>query len=325
MNISKEVRIGALFIVALVLFFIGFYFLKGASLFSNNNKYYCYFADVDGLQNSATVQIHGLSVGQVSKMELAPGRGVKVEMSMSRKIELPEGSVANLTSSDLLGGRIIEVALGRGPGVIPPRGELAPSAEPSAIDKVTAELTPRLRQLRNTIVIVDSALRGVNNLVGAQNQQAIAIAIQSIKATAQNLSTLSSALGSESGQIHSIVSNASSFTASLAKSNDTIRGILSNAAVASRQLANAPLERTIKDLQKATDQLQLMATQINSTDGTLGMLINSKELYNNLNGSVSSLRGLTEDLKANPKRYLNFSVFGSGGSASGKQKTKKKK
>jgi phospholipid/cholesterol/gamma-HCH transport system substrate-binding protein len=79
-------------------------------------------------------------------------------------------------------------------------------------------------------------------------------------------------------------------------------------------MANAPIQRTLTDLQKTTDQLQGVVNKINNGQGTLGMLINNKDLYNNLNGSVSSLRSLTEDLKAHPNRYLNFSVFGSGGS-----------
>lgn len=321
MRISKEVRIGFLFIVALVLFFIGFYFLKGASLFSNNNKYYCYFSDIDGLQNSANVQIRGLGVGQVSKMELQ-GNRVKVEMTLSKKVQLLEGTVANLSSSDLLGAKVIELAPGAGPGIIPNRGAVPTGTEPSAMDKLTGELAPRLRELKNTITILDSALRGVNSMVNQKNREAISGAIQSIKKTADNLSMFSTSLGTEASHISAIVANANSFTGNLAKSNDTINRILANASIASKQLADAPLKRTITDLQHATAQLEDVAKKINSKEGSLGLLINDKELYNNLNGSVSSLSALTGDMKANPKRYLNFSVFGG---SKDKKKTKKTK
>lgn len=321
MRISKEVRIGILFIVALVLFFVGFYFLKGASLFSNNNKYYCYFSDIDGLQNSASVQIHGLAVGQVSRMELK-GSQVKVEMTLNKKYQLPEGTVANLTSSDLLGAKVLELAPGTGTGIIPNRGTVATGTEPSAVDKLTGELAPRLKELKNTITILDSALRGVNSMVNVKNREAIDGAIQAIKRTADNLSVLSTSLKGEAGQISSIVTNANKFTANLAKGNDTINRILANVSAVSRQVADAPLKRTMTDLQRVSSQLDDVAKKINSKEGSLGLLINDKELYENLNGTVTSLNALTGDMKANPKRYLNFSVFGG---STGKKKSKKQK
>jgi phospholipid/cholesterol/gamma-HCH transport system substrate-binding protein len=324
MRISKEVRIGILFIVALVLFFVGFSFLKGANLFSNNNKYYCYFSDIDGLQNSASVQIHGLAVGQVSHMELQ-GRQVKVEMTLNKKYQLPAGTVANLTSSDLLGAKVIELAPGTGPGIIQNQGTVGAGTEPSAMDKLTNELAPRLRELKNTITILDSALRGVNTMVNERNREAISGAIQAIKRTADNLSDLSTSLKGESGEIASIVTNANKFTSNLAKGNDTINSILANVSAVSKQLADAPMKRTITDLQHATAQLEDVTRKINNKEGSLGLLVNDKELYNNLNGTVASLTALTGDMKANPKRYLNFSVFGGGSGSSAKKKEKKKK
>jgi phospholipid/cholesterol/gamma-HCH transport system substrate-binding protein len=310
MTISKEVRIGLLVTVAVVLFFIGFYFLKGANLFSNTYSYYCVYPDVDGLQNSANVQVNGLNVGHVTHMNLIEGQRIKVEININRTIQLPEGTVATLTSSDLLGAKVIQLVPGNGPGVVQPNGTIPSRADASLTDKLGEELTPRLRELKNTIVLLDSALRGVNGLLSTDNQRAISGAIQSIKATSDNLSQMSKTLSAETGDLTAIVRNTNSFTANLAKSNDTIQHILSNASNVSRQMANAPIQRTLTDLQKTTDQLQGIVNKVNNGQGSLGMLINNKDLYNNLNGSVTSLRNLTEDLKANPGRYLNFSVFG---------------
>ncbi|MES2701395.1 MAG: MlaD family protein [Bacteroidota bacterium] len=312
MYISKEVRIGFLVTTAIVIFFTGFYFLKGADLFSNNFKYYAYYPDIDGLQPSANIQIKGLNVGHVTKMELAGERGVKVQITVSKKVKLPQGTVANLASPDLLGGKVIQLVPGPGPGTLSPESELASANGGNAVDKLTNELSPRLRELKGTIVVLDSALRGVNALMSADNQAAISAAIKSIKTTADNLALVSNALGHESGAIAGIVRDAGAFTSTLAKSKDTIQRILANASTATRQMANAPIQRTIADLQKATDQLQSVVNKVNSSQGSLGMLINNKDLYNNLNGSVTSLRDLTNDMKAHPKRYLNFSVFGGG-------------
>ena len=98
MSLSKEARIGLLVTISLVIFFIGFYFLKGADIFSNEREYYCYYNNVDGLLNSANVQIKGLNVGHVAHMQLENGKGVRVSIMVDKSIALPEGSVASLQS-----------------------------------------------------------------------------------------------------------------------------------------------------------------------------------------------------------------------------------
>ena len=314
MTISKEVRIGLLVTVAVVLFFIGFYFLKGANLFSNTNSYYAIYSDVDGLQSSANVQVNGLNVGHVTHMELVEGQRVKVEIAINRTISLPQGTVCNLASSDLLGAKVIQLIPGTGTGVISPQSVIPSHSDAGLADKLADELTPRLRELKNTITLLDSALKGVNGLVSKENTKAISGAIQSIKATADNLAQVSGVLGQESAQVTSIIRNANSFATGLARQNDTIQRIVNNASAVSRQMANAPIQKTVTDLQKTTDQLQGIVNKINNGHGTLGALINNRDLYDNLNGSVTSLRNLTDDLRAHPSRYVNFSVFGGGGS-----------
>jgi phospholipid/cholesterol/gamma-HCH transport system substrate-binding protein len=310
MNISKEVRIGILFVLSVLVFFIGFYFLKGASLFSSNKEYYCYYNSVEGLANSANVQIRGLNVGRVTRMDLEGGR-VKVELTVDKKVNIPEGTLASISGADLLGSKVIKLDPGPGPAMLPPGATLATASEVGLMDKVSDELTPRLAELKRTIILLDSALMSVNILMGATNQKAIADALVSIKVTSDNLARLSSAFNST--EINGIVHNAHSITTNLAKSNDTIQRILSNVSRISGQLAGAPLQKTMTELQSASVQLHGIADKINNSNGSLGLLINNKDLYNNLNGSVSSLHALMDDIKANPRRYINVSVFGGKG------------
>ncbi len=314
MSISKEVRIGLLVSSALVIFFSGFYFLKGSDLFSKEKEYYVYYPTVDGLQKSSMVQIKGINVGQVTNLELAAEKGVKVTMSIHQDINLTEGTVASLAQSDLLGTKVINLQLGASTNLIKEKAEIVGEKSGGVVDKITDELTPRLNELKGTISSFNTTLENVNSLVGEENQKAISLAVQSLKTTAENLSQLSSAINKESAQISGIIRNTNSITGNLAKSNDTVQRILSNVNRISAQLANAPIQKTIADLQKTTAELQSMMEKINSNKGSLGMLVNDKELYNNMNKSVKSLTNLTDDLKAHPGRYINISVFG------GKQK-----
>ncbi len=310
MTISKEVRIGLLVAIAGVIFFAGFSFLKGSDVFSSESEFYCYYPSVDGLQKSSIVQVKGINIGQVADMELAGEKGVKVILSIHNSVKIPEGTIANLASSDLLGTKVIRLDMGKGPATMPAKSVLESKKDGSMVDKLSGELTPRLEELKGTIIAFNQALNNVNALVGDENQKAITGAIQSLKATSDNLAHLSAAIDKESGQISSILRNANSVTANLAKSNDTVQRILSNTSRITGQLANAPIQKTLADLQKTTAQLQSIMDKINNNQGSLGMFINNKDAYNNLNNSLKSITNLTDDLKARPSRYINVSVFG---------------
>jgi phospholipid/cholesterol/gamma-HCH transport system substrate-binding protein len=310
MSVSREVRIGLLVSIAIVVFFTGFYYLKGSSLFSNDKIYYCVYDDIEGLQNSAAVQLRGMNVGHISQIKLQDNSGVVVAITMSKRIMVLQGTKAVLAQSDLLGGKIIKLEPGNGPGIVNDGATLAGVKEGGAIESISGELTPRLKELKGTIATLNTTLANVNNIVGEENQKKMGEAIQSIKVTADNLAKLTATINGESGQITGMIRNANSVTANLAKNNDTIQHILSNVNAMSRQLANAPIEKTFTELHSVTSELQGLMKKINNNSGSLGMLINDKAMYNNLNSTLQSLNTLLTDLKSHPGRYINVSVFG---------------
>ncbi|GAA4463430.1 MlaD family protein [Nemorincola caseinilytica] len=310
MTISKEVRIGVLVAASIVIFFAGFYFLKGSDVFSSDKEYYCYFNTASGLAEASTVEIKGLSVGKVTKMELAGAKGVKVTLSVHNDVTLPKGTVANLTSSGLLSGKVISLDLGSGPGEEAEGATLPSTKGADVMDQVSGELTPRLEELKETIASFNVTLARVNAMLNEENKEAIASTLRSLKTTSENLAHMSATFDKESAQITGIIRNANSITGSLAKSNDTIQRIISNTNRITSQLANAPLQKTIADLEKTAVELQAIMKKVNNGEGSLGLLVNDKELYKNLNGSLKSITNLTDDLKARPGRYINISVFG---------------
>ncbi len=311
MKISKEVRIGVLVTVAILIFFIGFNFLKNSSLFSKEKEYYCFYGNVDGLQSSSSVLVSGLVVGHVSHMELITGKGVRVTIAVRKEVEIPVGTTASLKSLDLLGTKAIKLEPGAGPGTLKDGAELVAVREGGTVDNIAAEVTPRLKELKSTITNFDAVLTNVNTLINAQNQDQIAQALRSINNSAKNIELLTQALAKESVEITAILHNAKSITGNLESQNDTIKHIMANINKITRQIGDAPIEKTISDLQGTIAQLKEITEKVNKGEGSLGMFINDKDTHRNLNNTMKSLDSLMIDMKAHPSRYINVTIFGS--------------
>jgi len=310
MSLSKEARIGILATVSLVVFFLGFSFLKGTSVFSNEKEYYCIYSDVQGLQNSAAVQVRGLNIGHVSGTKLLDGKGVRVTITINKSVEIPAGTTASLASLDLLGTKIIRLDLGPGPNMIAAKTELPTTQEPGMLDNITDQVTPLIKSLRKTVSALDTVIAGVNVIAGPDNRQVISDAIKSVKMTADNLVSISAEINKENGEVSNIVHNTSKFSNALAKSSDTMQQLVSNLNNVSGQMAHSPIQKTLTELEATSAQLKEVMTKINSGQGSMGLMVNNKDLYNNLTSSLSTLDKLMTDIKAHPKRYINVSVFG---------------
>ena len=310
MSFSKEARIGLLAIISLVVFFIGFYFLKGSDLFANEKEYFSYYSNVDGLVNSAGVEIRGLNVGRISSIRLAGNKGIKVGILVEKNIDIPEGTVATIAPNDLLGNKIIRLDLGHGSALLKEGTTLPSSEEVGIVDNVSNQISPLINSLRKTVSALDTVIAGVSLLVSRNNTETINKAIQSINVTSDNLAHISTILGKEGDEMAGIVHNTNSFTANLAKNNDTIQHIISSLNSVTSQLAKAPIQKTFSELQSTTTQLKGILDKINNNEGSLGLVVNNKDLYNNLNSSLLSLQKLMEDMRTHPSRYINVTIFG---------------
>ena len=310
MSLSREVRIGMLVTIALIVFFTGFYFLKGSDILSSDRTYYCYYTSVDGLLNAAPLEIRGLNVGSVSALGLEGGKGVKVTFHVHKSIPLPVGTIATVIPDGFLGNKKIRLDLGSGPGIIEGHSVLASAEEAGLVDNMTDQMTPLMTSLRKTVNALDTVIAGVKLITSSENARAITYSLNAIKLTVDNLAALSGTLKNENDEIKSIIHNTNSITASFAKNNDTVRRILSNFNNVSAQLANSHIQKTFSDLQGSVSQLQGIMNKVNSNEGSLGLLINNKDLYNNMNSSIKSLDKLMTDLKEHPSRYINVTIFG---------------
>jgi phospholipid/cholesterol/gamma-HCH transport system substrate-binding protein len=309
MTLSKEARIGLLVSVAILILFTGFYFLRGANLFSRENTYTCYFTNVQGLQPSAAVQIKGLGVGRVSEIKLE-GTKVKVLITVSKNTPVPQGTIAKLASADLLGSKVIALELGNSTAIVEDEGVLPTAIEGGLIDNISTEISPLIKDIRMVVARLDTTVISINGILNEETQTKLNSSIASLEVTMNNFSQLSQKLNNESGELQSIIRNANSITTNLSNNNERISNILKNAETTTNQLSRAPIEATVNDLQAAANQLQGVINKINTNQGSLGMLVNDKELYTNLSASLTSLNNLMADLKAHPSRYINVTIFG---------------
>lgn len=310
MRFSKEVKIGALVAVSLLVFFAGFYFLKGSNLFSGEKEYYAYYDNVQGLQSSSAVQVKGLGVGRVGNIELLDSDKVRVTMTVDKDVLIPVGTAAELASADLLGTKIIRLKLGSGTQMVEDGATLPASIEGGIIDNLSLELSPLILDLRHVITTLDTVLIGVSGVLNEQTANSLANTVTSLDVTMKNFSELSVKLNNESEQLASIIRNANSISTNLANNNQSIENIIKNAEKTTNNLSGAPIQETMKELESAAQQLDGILRKINNNEGSLGMVVNDKQLYNNLTTTMKSLNDLMADINARPWRYINVTIFG---------------
>ena len=312
MKISNETKVGVLTITALTILILGFNFLKGKSLFTHTKKIYAVFSDLGTLEKSNEVKINGLPIGAVyEKKELDKDvSAIVVTINLSREVNIPVNSVAYIGSS-LVGASYIVIEKGNSTQYLKLGDTLKTRMENGILGDVKAQLNPTLSKVRDVLDSLKGTLSGVNKIFNAENKG-------NIMQTMANLNKASSALNglldNQTGPLAKTLNNASELTADLKKNTENINSTISNAKLASEKLAALDLKPTIDSLNTMISQLKSTAarisTMMSSKEGTLGALINDKTLYDQLKNTILSAEILLDDLRTNPKRYVNISVFG---------------
>jgi phospholipid/cholesterol/gamma-HCH transport system substrate-binding protein len=296
MKFRKEYKIGI--IVTLIIFFFlwGYNFLKGRNLFSSYNYYYACFADVDGLQESATVDVNGLVVGLVSDIDFVSGRldSLMVEIAVKKKLKIPKNTAVMLNSG-LLKGKSIGLMLGNGK-LAANKDTLRSMVVPGVMDKID----PIAAKLDRTIDSINLTLKVVQNTLDSATQA-------NVRNIVANLEQL---VVSERLKISLILSNFESVSSNLKKNNDDISLLLSNLTAFSKTLAASDVKTTVDNANHSLAQLHSLLEGINDGQGTLGQLARNDSVYVFLQRSLEDLDELLVDLRENPKKYVHFSLFG---------------
>jgi phospholipid/cholesterol/gamma-HCH transport system substrate-binding protein len=314
-KLKKEVKVTLVFFVTLLLFIWGVNFLKGTDLFSSKRKFYAVYDNIDGLMVANPVQINGLKVGIVSKIDFAEDNSgkIEVELTIDNSIGIPKNSVAEIASPDLLGGKVVRIILGSGP-MAENKDRFTGRVQLAMTDKMLAEINPIKLKAESMISSLDTILLSVKSVFNAQNQQNLATSFNHIQLTLEHLSstmeTIDYAVSGNKNNISEFIKSLSEITKNINNNNKKITNIIENFSSISDTLAKANFAQTIKSTEKAISDFQVMLDKVNRGEGSLGQLANNDTLYFNLQKSSASLDALLKDLKAHPKRYIHFSVFG---------------
>ena len=310
-KIKNEVKIGILVAVTITLFILGFNFLRGRGVFSSDKEYYTYYDNIQGLQESAVVQLKGYAIGKVSEIKLQEDRKIKVTFLLKKEIKVPKGSIAQLVSGDLISGtKLISLNMTNDPAYIEPGSFITGKASAGILDNLGEQVSPLVGVMQHTVVTLDTLLNTVNNIINDDTRKHLNSSFASLEVTLEQLSGLATQMNAQSGNLAGVIKNANSITGNLASSNARISNTLGNLETFSTSLNNAPIQQTVEQLQQAAASLQGIVSKINDNNGSLGMLLSDKRLYNNLSSTLGTLDTLLGDLKQHPARYINVSVFG---------------
>jgi phospholipid/cholesterol/gamma-HCH transport system substrate-binding protein len=313
MKISNETKIGVLTTVTITILILGYSFLSGNDVFSRSNKFYAVYASVDGLTVSKPVLVNGFQIGRVSKMQLRPDGRTVVEFKIEPQYNVPVNTRAELISTDLLGGKAISFDYGDSKEFAQDKDTLSANIQGSLAES----LQPIQMKAERLISKMDSSLAAINKIMNPDFQKnvdrsfsSIANSLQTLEGTTKKIDAL---VGSQSDHINGILSNAEATSNNLKTSTSHLNGIATNFEKFSNDLAAVNIKQALDNVNNATTELQESVNKINSGKGSLGLLINDDKLYSNLTKATASMDSLLVDLKAHPKRYVHFSVFGGSG------------
>ncbi len=310
MKITNETKVGALAAVAIAVLIVGYSYLKGNDVFSRENEFYAKYDRVDGLTASKPVLVNGYQIGRVSQLTLLPNGQILVQFKIRPEYSIPKNTIAKLESTDLLGGKAIVFQLGTMSDYAVNGDTLNANVQKDLMQQVE----PVQKKAEQIIARMDSILSSVNSTLNPEFQKNFDRSFASIARTLETFEktskTVDGIVSGQSAKISGIMSNLESITTNFKNNNEKITVVMNNLEKVSDDVAKANFAKTIVEANKAVADLQSIVSKINTGTGTLGQLINDEKMYNNLNNAAENLDKLMIDLKANPKRYVSFSVFG---------------
>lgn len=303
-KMSKEFKVGLLFLIGGVILYFGFNFLKGKGMFSSVNTYYVVYDKIDGLTTSNPIKVNGFGVGRVNDIIILQEQGGKIqlELDIDKNLRLNDSTVAVLASDGVLGGKYIDLKIKNGAKTKENKETILGEHEFSITNTLIDKASPMLNNVDVTMAHLNALLIEYRSL-GA-NMKNVMVNVERLTGNTDQL------VVDNQLKIKELTTNMSKLSASLVETEKEIKPTLQKLQLFADSLNRTPLPATVANANRSLTELNKALTAINQSKGSAGKLIYSDSLYTNLNNTVVNLNKLFEDMKTNPSRYLQFSVFG---------------
>ena len=296
----------------------GINFLKGRDIFRTEKVYIARYRNVGGLEASTVVQLNGLKIGYVREIYFAEDLSgdLIVKIAVFNKFPLPVGTTAEIANSDLLGSKVVKLSLGKSSQFYQHNDTIKTKIESDLMSQVTEQIAPIKAKAERLIVSLDSIVSGVSLLINSESRRNIEKSIKQISLTMENLeqisNDLSQVVGTQKTNLSASIVNLKELTENLNKDSKALGKILNNFSAISDSINPAELKSTITHLNRSAAGLETILSNINNSNGTLGLLVKDSTLYTQLTESSENLNRLLLDLKTNPHRYLKISAVNFG-------------
>lgn len=292
---KNEVKIALVAIAALVIIFFGMNFLKGTKLFSNQEQYTITFRDVTGIEKNSPIYADGVVVGSISEIiyDYSHQKPTCLKANINKMMRIPKGTTAEV-KSDLMGNTQVNLLLSdNATEDINPGGTIRGLNDEGTVERMKAMLPA----VESMVPKLDSILSSLN----------VILADPAIREILHNTNRVTANLETSTKQINKLMAELNNKMPVMMDKTDRV---LDNAEVMTKKFASIDVDGTMSQVHKTLTDVQFTVAKINSTEGTMGKLINDPQLYDNLNTTLGNANNLVVDLKENPKRYVHFSIFG---------------
>lgn len=315
--IRREVKIGAMILVAFVILIWGFSFLKGKNIFVSGNFYYGVYEQVEGLNEGAPVYYKGFRVGSVESIILHPKAigDFLVSFVITEDLPLPKGTVAQIYSVDLLGSMAVQLFLGSEEQLLMPGDTLKTGVLGDLKEQIGMEMLPLRDKTEILLVKLDTVLTNIGMVLSDDNRSNIARTIYDLHLTMSHLEQVTRVLGHQmtnEGDLWQTIDNVEQLTENLKNQSAKIDEPIANLTLFSQNLKQVDAASLTRRADSLLLNIDRLTREIQHGEGSLGMLIGDPTLYQNLENASRNLDKLLADMRNNPGRYLHFSAVSFG-------------
>ncbi len=307
---TNQAKVGIFSTVSVIIFILGFYFLKGTNLFVRKNVYYAVYDRVDGLYKSNQVDINGFTCGRVGGMERNPVTGkIVVELDLDKNIQIPktDSTYASLISTDFLGSKKVRLVFGSSTTFYEDGDTINTYFKKDLTEQIGAQIDPIMGDVKHMLPSLDTTISGIKYLFDQRNPKGIYVTLDGVNKAIAKINVI---LGQNQETLQVTLNNLKSITGNIEKNNSAITAILKNAQNVTDSLQQANLKQMVANLNGAIGQLNEVLKDVNAGKGTLGKIVKKDELYTKVDSAVTNLNVLLKDVKQRPYRYITINVLG---------------